>query len=216
MGTEQRKQREFRRREREILDAALPLLSGADWLTVTVEQIAEAAEVGKGTVYKHFDSKEEIYGRLALDFHRGVLQELREIDPALSVVDRLRAMVKVFWEQYWTRREYQAVVEYTARENFRRGMSARLKQAYDEFNEEQQTLYASVLEEGMKQGIFRRQPLEQAFLGPQAMINGLILMIWSGCFETRPAERFIEDMTDFMLAGMIYQDAVRKHLRGAA
>ncbi len=216
MGTEQRRQREFKRREREILDAALPLLSGDDWLSVTVEQIAEAAEVGKGTVYKHFESKEEIYGRLALDFHRGVLQELRGIDASLDVIGRLRAMVRVFWEQYWTGREYQAVVEYTSRENFRRNMSAGLKKAFDDFNEEQMMLYAGVLEEGMKQGVFRRQPLEQAFLGPQAMINGLILMIWSGCFESKPAEGFLDDMTDFMLAGMMFRHKVRETIADVA
>jgi AcrR family transcriptional regulator len=216
MGTENRRQREFQRREREILDAALPLLNGDSWMSVTVEQIAEAAEVGKGTVYKHFASKEEIYGRLALEFHRGVLQDLKGVDSTLDLIGSVRAIVRVFWKHYWGRREYQAVVEYTSRENFRRTMSSGLKKAFDEFNAEQDSLLAGVLEEGMKQGVFRRQPLEQAFLGPQAMINGLILMIWSGCFENAPDERFLSDMTDFMLAGMMYQHKIRESGADAA
>lgn len=34
-----------------------------DWQTVTIEQIAERAEIGKGTIYKHFKTKDEILYR---------------------------------------------------------------------------------------------------------------------------------------------------------
>ena len=44
MGIQERRQREFARREREILDAALTLFDSDDWLSVTVEQIANAAD----------------------------------------------------------------------------------------------------------------------------------------------------------------------------
>ncbi len=75
MQKESRKVREFRRREQEILDTSLRLFleSGED--SVTVEMIADAVGIGKGTIYKHFKSKAEIYLRLMLDYER----ELNEL-----------------------------------------------------------------------------------------------------------------------------------------
>ena len=77
VGIQERKEREFKRREKEILQAALRLFDGDDWQLVTIERIAQEAEIGKGTVYLHFPSKEDIYGRLALDFSRQLFTSTR-------------------------------------------------------------------------------------------------------------------------------------------
>ena len=58
------KAREFQRREDELLQAALEVSNCDDWQTVTIEQIAQKAEIGKGTVYKHFAAKGDMYARL--------------------------------------------------------------------------------------------------------------------------------------------------------
>lgn len=202
MGIAERKDREFQRRERDILDAALALISTRDGAPVTVDEIAQAAEVGKGTVYKHFGSKEEIYGRLALDFHRQVLAALQAVDLSGGVVASLRAMVRVFWRAYRDGRRYQSIIETTARESFRRGMSADLQAEFERLNQAQFVLYAQLLERGMAEGLFVRQPILQALVGPQAVINGLILMIWSGCVPAEDGEGFVETLTDFLLAGL--------------
>lgn len=70
MQKEPRKVREFRRREQEILDTALKLFLEQGEDSVTVEMIADAVGIGKGTIYKHFKSKAEIYLRLMLDYER--------------------------------------------------------------------------------------------------------------------------------------------------
>src|SRR3982750_252671 len=111
MGVRDRKAREFQRREADLLQAALALSNHDDWQAVTIDQIARKAEIGKGTVYKHFESKNEMYARLALDFHGLVLARLRGISSALPTTDRLREVLAVFWEVYSTHTEYQRVVE---------------------------------------------------------------------------------------------------------
>lgn len=75
MQKESRKVREFRRREQEILDTALKLFVEQGEDTVTVEMIADTVGIGKGTIYKHFKSKTEIFLRLMLDYER----ELNEL-----------------------------------------------------------------------------------------------------------------------------------------
>src|ERR1044071_1289456 len=110
MGIAERKEREFKRREREILQAALRLFDGDDWQLVTIERIAQEAEIGKGTVYLHFPSKEDIYGRLALDFARRGAGKLQRIARALRVLDRLAAAIRVIFDAPLAGRRYQRIV----------------------------------------------------------------------------------------------------------
>jgi TetR/AcrR family transcriptional regulator len=59
---------QFKQREQAILDMALELLIEQGEDKVTVEQIASRVDIGKGTIYKHFTSKSEIYIRLLFDY----------------------------------------------------------------------------------------------------------------------------------------------------
>lgn len=74
--TKQKVQR-FREREQNILDAALTLLIEHGEEKVTVEQIADYVDIGKGTIYKHFTSKVEIYLRLLFDYERDLAEKLK-------------------------------------------------------------------------------------------------------------------------------------------
>ncbi|TXH92183.1 MAG: TetR/AcrR family transcriptional regulator [Pseudomonas sp.] len=82
MNKEPRKVREFRRREQEILDTALKLFLEQGEDSVTVEMIADAVGIGKGTIYKHFKSKAEVYLRLMLDYERDLNALLMSEDVA--------------------------------------------------------------------------------------------------------------------------------------
>lgn len=76
MEKTQRKIEKFRQREQKILDAALELLVQYGEEAVTVEQIANHVDIGKGTIYKHFTSKIEIYMRLLFDYERQLRERL--------------------------------------------------------------------------------------------------------------------------------------------
>lgn len=56
-----RKEEERIRRRNHILDAAEQIISDVGFESTTIDQIAERAEVGKGTLYLHFKSKSSIY-----------------------------------------------------------------------------------------------------------------------------------------------------------
>lgn len=56
-----RKEKERVRRRNLILDAAEQMISEVGFDNTTMDQIAEQAEVGKGTLYLHFKSKSAIY-----------------------------------------------------------------------------------------------------------------------------------------------------------
>lgn len=96
MGIEDRKQREFNRRENDILEAAFDLFSERGVENVTIEMIAELAEIGKGTIYKHFKSKNEIYANFVIGRGKEIYSQISKIDPALPVIEKLNKVFDLY------------------------------------------------------------------------------------------------------------------------
>ncbi|MEO8295174.1 MAG: TetR/AcrR family transcriptional regulator [Gemmatimonadota bacterium] len=208
MGIPERKEREFQRREQEILDAALFLFKREDWQSVTIEEIAQSAEIGKGTVYKHFPSKEDIYARLALDFNRRLLERLRAISPALDVMGRLRAVIRAFWDFHLESQDYHRLVQYCSREDFRLNISEETRGMIRSLDEEFNTLVTSLVQEGTAQGLFPRdKSIEVLLFGAQAALFGAIQLVWSGCHRLANPGDYREEITDFIIAGLMHGHA---------
>jgi AcrR family transcriptional regulator len=74
MGIHERKLREKENRVRQIVDAAEDIFFSKGVDAATIDEIAERAEISKGTVYLYFKSKEEL---IATVFGRalGILRE---------------------------------------------------------------------------------------------------------------------------------------------
>ena len=145
MVSTERKIREFERREQDILSAALELFAGERWESVTVTQIARQAGIGKGTVYKHFASKDEIYARLALDFFNGLLERSRQIplgdDPEVNMREAFRDALVYHMEH----QEYANVRQYV----FRAGFWERLSKVYVEAFERLDAEFGTWANEGI-------------------------------------------------------------------
>ena len=205
MGIQERKEREFHRREEEILEAALGLFNRDDWQSVTIEEVAQASEIGKGTIYKHFPSKEDIYARLALNFNRKLLQRLRGIDPTLDVIGRLRAVIRVFWETHLHSQEYHRLVQYCEREDFRRNISESTREEIRQLDAEFVDLVTSLVEQGRREGVFygTKSPPMMMF-GAQAALIGAIRLVRGECKQMVQAspEEFLEEITTFIIAGL--------------
>jgi AcrR family transcriptional regulator len=210
MGIAERKEREFKRREREILQASLRLFEAEDWQLVTIERIAQEAEIGKGTVYLHFPSKEDIYGRLALDFGRQLLAKLQRIDAGLAPVDRLREAIRVVFDAHRAGRRYQRIVDHCNRDDLRRRMDEATRGELQRIDDEISGLVFAVLQEGIAAGTFPDRPLPELLLGPHATLMGAVRMLSGncGCPELPDTDEFVDAMTRYMLAGLMFQEQV--------
>ncbi len=201
MGIQDRKAREFQRREDDILQAALALSNRDDWQAVTIDQIAQKAEIGKGTVYKHFPSKDDIYARLAVTFHRLVLQRLKAIDPALPTLEKLREIVKVFWEMYSRHLEYQRVVDYCQRPDFQRSVSAETRRVMQAADGGMTEVIHGLVQQGIAEGVLPNRPLPLMLFGAQAALTGAVKLLWIGCLSG-PKDPYLDELTAFILAGL--------------
>jgi AcrR family transcriptional regulator len=206
MSIQDRKTREFERRGQEILDAALVLFKSDAWEAVTVEQIAQQAEVAKGTIYKHFASKDQIYARLAIDFQRRTLASLRDVDPALPIPERFRAYMRRAWQLHLSSQELHRVFLYCSRSEFRAGLSPELLAEMQNVDHAVSMPLQSLLAEGIEQGFFPRKPLALLLFGARSAFWGAIQLAWSGYLGDLEKADYLEELTNFVLAGLVYQD----------
>jgi len=78
-----------------ILRAALEVFADFGVHGVAVPEIAERAGVGTGTIYRFFESKEELINEVFREQKRAVGRHLKDIDPKLPP----RAMFDEFWKR---------------------------------------------------------------------------------------------------------------------
>jgi AcrR family transcriptional regulator len=199
----ERREREFKQREESILAAALTLFNRDDWQAVTIDQIAARAEIGKGTVYKHFETKDEIYAKLVVEFHRGMLAEIRKIDFAQPALKAIGAAMDVFWRAHAGAPEHKRLIRYCRREDFRHVIGEKLGRELDELDEQMSSLLVPVIERGIRAGQIVKKPVESVMLGLHAALIGVMEMEGVECMETgmTPDQQY-KEVREFALRGI--------------
>ena len=201
MGVAERKAREFQRREDEILSAALSLFGARDWQSVTMDEIAETAEIGKGTIYKHFRSKDEVCARLVLEHSRGMLERIDAVDRSLPPAERIGAMLRAFWHHSIGSPEllrlaaYCDVAEHTLR------LSPAVAQEYESIKARIKGTVAAVLVEKVSEGRFADMPVNYIHLIGWAVLLGSRQLIASGQFPEVDPDDYLEFLVAFLLRG---------------
>ena len=206
MSTQNRKQREFERRGQDILDAALSLFESDDWEHVTVDAIARKSDVAKGTIYKHFASKDEIYAHLAMRFQRQIAHQAAGIDASLPLLDRFRQHLHVAWEMHLSSKELHRVFMYCNRPEFRSRLAPAVLQELQAVEAEVAKPGIQLVVDGIEQGVFPRKPMSQLLFGVQAAFWGGIQLVWSGYLGEIDQAQHLDELTNFLLAGLIYSD----------
>ncbi len=108
-GTASRRERERAQRRDDILRAARIVFFQRGFHTATVDDVAVAAEVSKGTVYLYFDTKETILAHLLLEGLDMLVAELEAAyaaDRRFGARTRLRRMAEAYLHFFQTNPEY--------------------------------------------------------------------------------------------------------------
>jgi len=201
-----KKQLEFNRRENEILKAAISLFKGPHWETVTVEQIAKKADIGKGTVYKHFICKEEIYAHITICFTRRILIAFDAIPEHPEVIDSLKEIISIAFGLFLNNPAEARVSFYCKRGDFRERLTPSLKREFDSLDLQFETDIGTVLQKGIQQGLFPNKPVEHLMMGLEATFDGAISSIWNGevnCKKAEDVEVYVNIISEYMLAGLV-------------
>src|ERR1700735_1827727 len=136
---------------RRLFDAAMHLVARQGFQDTTVEEITQAADVGKGTFFNYFPSKEELFnafGEIRLGKVRSALETAEQgREPIATILRRLELTLA---EDPGHSGELARSILLTllSSETVRTHGCARLKQA--------QAIYTQILTRGQKRGEVRR------------------------------------------------------------
>jgi len=101
MGIAERKARERQVRIEQILEAAYQVFQEVGYTAATMDQIAERAELAKGTLYIYFKSKEEVYFSLLVNGLDILIRLLEEsVTPGRTPADPLRETAAILYQFY--------------------------------------------------------------------------------------------------------------------
>ena len=82
-------QKRARRTRKKLKKAALDVFAEKSVDAATVEEITDKADVGKGTLYQHFEDKEEIVVTLVDDAVNNLIERIQSYDPAPETLEEM-------------------------------------------------------------------------------------------------------------------------------
>ncbi len=91
----ERKEREKEFRRQSILKAAESIFAQNGLHSTNLDEVAEKAEISKGTIYLYFDSKEDLFFSVIENKYQDYFQELsQELDSAGSLEDLVQRLIR--------------------------------------------------------------------------------------------------------------------------
>ena len=206
MGGSERKARLLRLREREIIRAMDSLVDRQDWRTVTIDEIAREADIGKGTIYLHFARKEEILARLVIHHYKRFLGLVATI-PLDDPLARLHAVVAAALQFRQEQGERLGLIQYCQQPRTWRSLGTAFREEFVGIFQAMDAVMESVLQACHTAGLCPAPPTRrmircawEAILGPAAPNYALLEAHRSGDNLTEEIAD-VDYLTDFVLGG---------------
>ena len=183
------------RKRAQILEAASRVFATRAYHLVKMEEVARGARVGKGTLYRYFPSKEDLYLAIveeAFDLLTRRLEAERETaaPPAVALRRMIEAIVETF---------VQHLPVFRLAQQGEGRLFLRRKQVIQTRRTHIARLLAEVLGRGVEAGAFRKV---DAVLAPSMLIG----MVWGTSLnhaDEAPAEVLASRIADLYLHGLL-------------
>ncbi len=146
------KKAESRRR---ILDAAREVFFRDGFMRANLDEMAEKAGVAKGTLYRYFESKADLYVAVLADNLELFLQRMEEAaKPRDSTLERVRAIGRFYFSHWLEHPDYFQIFWAIDNESVIGDLPREVIEKIASFWESNLNVLHSVLEEGVESGEF--------------------------------------------------------------
>ena len=167
MGTQERKEREKELRRETILRAATKVFFDKGLQNATMDEIAEAAELSKGTLYLYYKSKEDLY-LAVMNVGFDILHEMFDhaLASAATSVEKLRVLGDTYQEFFRKHRNYFRMFHFLQNPQLHKQVSEEMREISRLHNQRVWDLAVGVLRRGVQEGVLRPDvdPSEMAVL----------------------------------------------------
>ncbi|MBN1372347.1 MAG: helix-turn-helix transcriptional regulator [Anaerolineaceae bacterium] len=186
---------EIRRRRREVFRAALPVMTQKGFSATSMREIADAAGIGKSTLYDYFRTKDEVLLfaiEEAMDSMYSGALEIR--NRPLPAIEKLYAIMKQELDTILQNKEFFMQIMVEAQ---KLGMHS--QQRIIQMRYTYQDLIRSVIEQGVTEGSFRKV---NSLLVARILIGAMSHVVYA----TRPTgspEEMLNEVFDLIFVGVM-------------
>jgi AcrR family transcriptional regulator len=196
------KQEKFKQREEKIIRAALKLFVQNGIASVTIDMIAQQAKVGKGTIYNHFKSKNDIFAMLIIQQGQEMMDGLLSIDQAAPVLVKLKQTMRVIWEFQVRDVQKLAVFRKCDQLLMMDGLSPEVRTRLKHQNHQRNQFIRDLIQNAIEQEIFRVEALDNLTAVSVGLFRGVFDRILEK--EVEPTEALY-----LLVERMIFQGFMR-------
>ncbi len=198
-----RREREKLRQRQEMLATALDLFARKGYHNVSMQEIAAQSEFAIGTLYKFFQSKEDLYRALVWEQCDRFEEELvLALDRPEDEVEKLRSYVRT--KSAWCRSNLPFVRLFLAESrgvsfNIKAGLTENLRQRYYAFLER----LAAVFERGIKNQRFQNIADPYFLAAAFDSVLDSSLLLWLDAPERYPNPENPDTILDIFFQGLL-------------
>jgi AcrR family transcriptional regulator len=187
-------QEEITRQRGEIMQAALRLILEKGFLETSMREIAEAAGVGKSTLYDYFPSKDDILIAYIVEEVNQMMKTAQEIIvQELSAAEKFYQIMHRHLEYWLANKQLNLRLTYEAQR-----LSPESIQRIQLHRHAYQDLLCELMEEGIRNGEFRP-------VNPLLAIRGMWSMLTTNVYTSRPTgtpEEMLREALDIVFKGI--------------
>ncbi len=191
---------------RRIIDAAREVFFRDGFMAANLDEVADKAGVAKGTLYRYFDSKADLYVAVLADNGRVFTDKMREaVSGGDGVVEQLERMSQ-FYLEHWTRhRDYFQIFWAIDNQPVIGDLPAPVIDAVVNLWQESLDILNGLIERGVAQGVFRECDTWEMANILWTTANALIQADATGArraLRRRPLEETYRDAIAVLVRGM--------------
>jgi len=167
MGITERKEREKLHRKEEILNAAEKVFFEKGLALATMDEIAEKAELSKGTLYLYYKSKEDLYMAIICRGHQILLKMFEEAaftgEPTIQLFQNIGDAYYTYYKRY---HNYFRMFSFSENTQLHSQVSEKMRSTCAESGQEIGQVVMDVIQKGKDDGSFRPEvdPQEMAII----------------------------------------------------
>jgi AcrR family transcriptional regulator len=179
-----------------ILRSAMDLFGERGYEDVPIDDVATRAGVGKGSVYRQFGSKEQLYAASVIE---GFVQLRSQIEQGLAGVastpERITTITRNILSYFWNRRQFFVLLRDPAK--LPRAQEVRYRKERAQLS----AVISGVLHEGAREGLIRND------LDFDLMAESLLGMM-RGIQRYKAADVLLEDAVRTVVTTFLYGSAI--------
>jgi len=191
---------------RRIIEAARVVFFRDGFMAANLDEVAEKAGVAKGTLYRYFDSKADLYVAVLADDGRTFTDKMREaVSSTDDVVQQLERLSR-FYLEHWTRhRDYFQIFWAIDNQPVIGNLPSPVIDAVVNLWQESLEILNGLLERGVAQGVFVKCDTWEMANILWTMANGLIQADATSArraLRRRPLEETYRDAVAVFVRGL--------------